>query len=67
MTSFFRRTGRYQLGDFPQTDDVASRTISLPLYEGITDSQQERVVAALTTVIEGRPEASGPPEPAMQA
>lgn len=47
LTGYFRAQGGYRAGDFPCTDDVASRAISLPLYESITGEQQEVVVAAL--------------------
>jgi len=51
LTTYFRNTRGFGTGDFPSTDDVASRAISLPLYEAITEEEQEEVVGALTEVI----------------
>jgi len=47
MTTCFRNMGLGRPGDFPCTDDIASRTVSLPLYETIAERDQEQVVAAL--------------------
>jgi dTDP-4-amino-4,6-dideoxygalactose transaminase len=52
LTTWFRAHGRFQAGDFPNTDDVASRALSLPLFESITEGEQQEVVAALTSVTE---------------
>lgn len=55
LTSYFRGKGGFHAGDFPRTDDVASRAISLPLYEAITEKEQEEVVAALAETIRAIP------------
>lgn len=51
MTSYFREHFGFRRGDFPVTDDVADRTLSLPLHPTITAEEQatviERLVAAL--------------------
>ena len=47
MTSYFRSKYGFSQGDFPVTDDVASRAMSLPLYEGLTENQQQQVVDRL--------------------
>ena len=39
----------YGGGQCPVTDDVSSRLVRLPLYAGLTEDQQERVVAAVTS------------------
>jgi perosamine synthetase len=46
ITHVAARTG-HRAGDFPATDAAAGRAISLPLFEGITVGQQERVVETL--------------------
>jgi perosamine synthetase len=51
LTSYFRKSGSFKVGDFPATDDVAARAISLPLFEGLTPEQQERVVGELEEVL----------------
>jgi perosamine synthetase len=48
LTKYFRGTGGFKSGDFPQTDDIAGRAISLPLYESISEADQHTVVNALT-------------------
>ena len=52
MTTYFRKRGRHVVGDFPVTDDVALRAMSLPLYEGLTQSLQAEVVTALLNQLE---------------
>lgn len=47
LTTYFRKTGGYAVGDFPVTDDVAARAISLPVFESLTGAQQEQVAAEL--------------------
>jgi dTDP-4-amino-4,6-dideoxygalactose transaminase len=51
MTTYFRTRGGHGPGDFPATDDVAARAISLPLYEGLTAAQQAQVVDALAAAV----------------
>ncbi|MBI4819512.1 MAG: DegT/DnrJ/EryC1/StrS family aminotransferase [Deltaproteobacteria bacterium] len=46
LTSYFRRFG-HRLGDFPITDDIAERALSLPMYEGLKRDEQQVVVEAL--------------------
>lgn len=52
LTTYFRRRGGFRPGDFPITDDIAGRAITLPLFEGITPEQQEEVVRALLRLAE---------------
>ena len=52
LTTWFRAQGRFHAGDFPNTDDVAARALTLPLFETITEGEQQEVVAALTSVTE---------------
>ena len=52
MTTYFRKRGRHVVGDFPVTDHVALRAMSLPLYEGLTQSLQAEVVTALLNQLE---------------
>ena len=37
----------HSAGDFPETEAASSEILSLPIYPGITEAQQERVVDAL--------------------
>jgi perosamine synthetase len=51
MISFFRARYGYKAGDFPATDDIFARALSLPLFESLVAEQQESVVAALRDVM----------------
>jgi dTDP-4-amino-4,6-dideoxygalactose transaminase len=55
MTRFFRERRGSMVGEFPITDDVADRALSLPLFAGITVGQQEQVVDSLLRAIADRP------------
>jgi perosamine synthetase len=48
LTTFYRQRGSFKPGDFPATDDVAARALTLPLYDGIAARDQTEVVEALT-------------------
>lgn len=47
LTKYFRSRYNYKKGDFPVTDKVASTTVSLPIYHGLTFSDQQVVVDAV--------------------
>ncbi len=49
----FRHLG-YQRGQFPVTEDVMSRCVSLPMFPELTTEQREYVVAMIREVISGR-------------
>lgn len=51
MTTFFRTRYGYKLGDFPVTDSINARAMSLPLYEGISLESQEHVVRTLLRLV----------------
>ncbi len=44
MTTFFRTRYGYRAGDFPVTDRVFARSFTLPLYEGLPESDLGKVV-----------------------
>ncbi|MGQ0849889.1 MAG: DegT/DnrJ/EryC1/StrS family aminotransferase [Actinomycetota bacterium] len=43
----------YRLGDFPNTERAAARMISLPIFPGITESEQELVAETLIGALAG--------------
>jgi UDP-4-amino-4,6-dideoxy-N-acetyl-beta-L-altrosamine transaminase len=43
---YYQRMG-YMLGDFPEAERYYSEAISLPMYQTLTDSQQDQVVGAV--------------------
>lgn len=47
LIRYYKEWGKFSPGDFPVTDDVASRAMTLPLYEGLPPSSQAAVVTAL--------------------
>jgi perosamine synthetase len=54
LTTYFRTTYGYQPGDFPATDAVFARSITLPLHEALTAEEQATVVRQLVAILEGR-------------
>ena len=51
LTTYYRHRYGHKAGDFPVTDDVAARALTLPLYEGITHEQQAEVVRTALALI----------------
>ena len=37
--------------DLPVTDAASERTLSLPMFPGLTDEEQDQVIAAVTSVV----------------
>ena len=50
LQPYYRQFG-YQAGDFPEAERYYREAITLPMYAGLTDEQQDKVVAALGTVL----------------
>lgn len=44
LTSYYRNKYDYRLGNFPVTDSVANRSLTLPLYHTLSETDQEVVV-----------------------
>jgi perosamine synthetase len=51
LMSFYRERFGYREGDFPVCEDVAARSIALPFFPAMTESQVERVAAALSEAL----------------
>ena len=51
LIKFYRERDGYKAGQFPVTDDIATRTLTLPLYEGLTQAQQDRVIDTLLDIV----------------
>jgi dTDP-4-amino-4,6-dideoxygalactose transaminase len=45
LYSLFRRKFGYAVGDFPVAEEIGARTISLPLYPGLTDEEIDFVIS----------------------
>lgn len=48
---YYQRMG-FKTGDYPESEQYYAEAISLPMYPGLSDSQQDQVVAALTKALE---------------
>jgi len=51
LMSYYRETFGYRQGQFPVCEDVASRSIALPFFPGLTEGQVERVAQALRAAL----------------
>ncbi|RMG18678.1 MAG: aminotransferase class I/II-fold pyridoxal phosphate-dependent enzyme [Planctomycetota bacterium] len=51
QTAYYRERYGYGPGDLPHTEDVGARIFSLPLFPGLSEAEQDHVVAALKTVL----------------
>jgi UDP-4-amino-4,6-dideoxy-N-acetyl-beta-L-altrosamine transaminase len=50
LQPYYRRLG-FREGDFPEAEAYASNAISLPLYPGLQDGDQQRVVRTLASLL----------------
>ena len=53
LMSFYRERYGHRPGEFPVCEDVAARSVALPFFPAMTESQVERVTVALTSVLRG--------------
>jgi perosamine synthetase len=53
LTTYFRQRCGYKAGDFPATDHVFARAMTLPLYEELSTRDQQHICAAVCDVLEG--------------
>ncbi len=44
---YYRRLGRYTPSDYPEAERYYAEAISLPMFPGLTDAEQDQVVAAV--------------------
>ena len=51
MTTYFRTRYRFKAGDFPVADEVFARSLTLPMYEQLSEHEQEQVVQHLANAI----------------
>lgn len=50
LFSYYRNTFGYKPGDFPNTENIASRIVSLPLFPWMTFEEQDRVIDTMKKV-----------------
>jgi len=51
---YYQRKYGYQSGDFPICEDFYQQALSLPLYPGLTDQEQDRVIDQIRGFYHGR-------------
>ena len=51
LMSYYRETFGHREGEFPICEDVAARSVALPFFPEITQSQIEQVAEALESVL----------------
>jgi dTDP-4-amino-4,6-dideoxygalactose transaminase len=51
LTTYFRTRYGYRAGDFPVSENVFARALTLPLYESLSSTDQEQVVAGIRKVV----------------
>jgi perosamine synthetase len=51
LLSFYRERFGHREGEFPVCEDVARRSLALPFYPELSDSEVEQVVEALREVL----------------
>jgi perosamine synthetase len=51
LMSFYRERFGHREGEFPVCEDVAARSVALPFFPAMTESQVERVAAALAEAV----------------
>jgi perosamine synthetase len=51
LMSFYRELFGHREGEFPVCEEVAARSVALPFFPAMTDSQVERVAAALAEAV----------------
>lgn len=52
MQPYYQDLG-FAPGDFPVSEDYYSRAISIPLYPGMTEDDQNKVIESLRRILEG--------------
>jgi len=51
LMSYYREAFGHREGEFPVCEDVAARSVALPFFPGLSESQVERVAQALRAVL----------------
>ena len=51
LTTYFRTRYGFRAGDFPVSEEIFERALTLPLYESLSAADQEQVVASIRKVI----------------
>ncbi len=52
LFSYYQKTFGYQLGDFPNAENIAARIMSLPLFPTMTETMQDHVINTMQTIFQ---------------
>jgi dTDP-4-amino-4,6-dideoxygalactose transaminase len=52
LLTYYRARYGYRPGDFPATDAVFARSLTIPLYEGMSAPEQREVVGMIRRCLE---------------
>jgi perosamine synthetase len=61
LMTFYRERFGHREGELPVCEDVARRSLALPLFPGLSDDDVDRVCAALAEALAAAPRTSGAP------
>jgi perosamine synthetase len=53
LMTFYRETYGHREGEFPVAEDVAARSVALPFFPQMSQSQVQRVAETLHEVLQG--------------
>jgi len=51
LTAYFRTRYGYRSGDFPVAEQIFARSLTIPLYEGLSSQEQNRIVESLLQAV----------------
>ena len=51
LSSYYQKRFGFRSGQFPNAELISGSVLSLPLFPHMTDSEQERVIEAITTIL----------------
>jgi dTDP-4-amino-4,6-dideoxygalactose transaminase len=55
LITYYRSRYNHKVGEFPVSDEISARALTLPLYEGLLDEEQREVAQQLRKVIDALP------------
>lgn len=54
LLNYYRKTFGFKEGDFPIAEEIGNRTVSIPLYPKLTDSESEYIIKAVKEELHGK-------------
>jgi len=53
LLNYYRKNFGFKEGDFPIAEEIGNRTVSIPLYPKLTDTESDYVINAVYEVLRG--------------